>query len=75
MTQDIENAFAAAVANARTTDDVGLALSDLWEAGRGAWIPREMTQAIIEKYVVEYDDGEAWPKAGAFPENVVAFRR
>jgi hypothetical protein len=84
---DIEQSFAAAVANARgnakiantagfpqrVCDQVAGALADLWEHGRGAGLSGDDIQAIVDRYVEWDDQDEAWPRE--MPGNVVPLRR
>ena len=88
MVTDIEQHFAAAVANSRgyakfwstvgfpqtTADQVGCALAELWEEGRGRGLSGDEIQKIADRYVGYDDDGEAWPRASAF-NGVVPLRR
>jgi hypothetical protein len=84
--QDIEQAFAAAVANARgnakiaataghplnASDQVAGALAELWERGRAAGLSADAVQAVADRYVV-WDGDNPWPRE--MPANVVPFRR
>jgi hypothetical protein len=84
---DIEQSFAAAVANARgearilatagfpqtASDQVAGALIELWDRGRAAGMATDDIQAIANRWV-EWDEGNnPWPRAVI--DNVVPLRR
>lgn len=83
---EIEQAFAAAVINARgnaklagtlgfrqrACDQVAGALADLWEAGRAEGMTTADIQAIADRYVEYGDHDEAYPRV--LDSNVVPFR-
>lgn len=83
---DIEQRFAAAIANARgyarlsntagfpqsVPDQVSCALAELWEHGRGA-LSGEEIQEIADRHVEWDAEDEPWPRQIA--ANVVPFRR
>jgi hypothetical protein len=83
----IEQAFAAAVANARgeakmlatagfpqtASDQVAGALVVLWKDGIDAGMPSDDIQAIANRWVEWDEDHNPWPRAVI--DNVVPFRR
>jgi hypothetical protein len=84
----IEQAFAAAVANARgeakilatagcfpanASDQVAGALAVLWKDGKDAGMSADDIQAIANRWVEWDEDDNPWPRAVI--DNVVAFRR
>ena len=84
----VEQAFAAAVANARgeakilatagcfptnASDQVAGALAVLWKDGTASGMSADDIQAIANRWVEWDDDQNPWPRAVI--DNVVAFRR
>jgi hypothetical protein len=84
----IEQAFAAAVANARgeakilatagcfpanASDQVAGALAVLWKDGKDAGMSADDIQAIANRWVEWDEDDNPWPRAVI--DNVVPFRR
>ena len=84
---DIEQSFAAAVANARgegrilatagysldASDQVAGALAVLWEDGRAAGMAGDDIHAIAERWTYWDKHGNPWPRAEI--SDVVPFRR